>query len=117
MVETIYGLMVSLDDVSLAESFEVLMVDTIDGFDKGVEDELGSAYPQVGENLTDFQEKCKVCGSNVILCPRCSVVFDEKAAERLEVDKNKALKEEKPVVPKFVFDKRGTPRRNEEYRR
>ena len=44
------------------------------------------------------------------------MVFDGEISERLEAD-NKALKEEKPVVPRFVFDKRGTPRQNKEYRR
>lgn len=57
MVETTYGLMESLDVVSLVESFEVLMVETTDGFDMRIGDELESVYPQAGENLTDFQEK------------------------------------------------------------
>lgn len=115
MVETIDGLMESLDVESLDESFEVLMVETTDGFDKRAEDELEVVYPQAGENLTDFQKKCKVNGSKEILCPRCNIVFDEKAAERLEVDKKKAQREEKPIIPIFVFDKHRAPRRNEEY--
>lgn len=117
LVETIDGLMESLDVVSLAESFEVLMVKTTDGFDKRARDGLESAYPQVGENLTNFQEKRKVSGSKAIIYPKCSDVFDEKATERLEDDKNKASEEEKHVVPRFMFDKCGAPRRNEEYRR
>lgn len=44
-------------------------------------------------------------------------MFNEKAAGRLESDKKKASEEEKLVVPRFVFDKRGAPRQNEEYRR
>lgn len=43
-------------------------------------------------------------------------MFDEKTAERLEVD-NKVVKEEKPAVPRFLFDRNGEPRRNEDYRR
>lgn len=50
------------------------------------------------------------------LCPKCSRVFNEKIAEKLEAD-NKALKEEKLVVPRFMFDKHGEPRQNEEYKR
>ena len=65
---------------------------------------MESAYPQPGESLADFQEKCRVNGSKVLLCPKCSAVLDEKVAERLESG-NKALEEEKPVVPIFVFEK------------
>lgn len=43
-------------------------------------------------------------------------MFDEKAVERLDFGKKKASKEEKLVVPRFVFDKHGAPCRNEEYR-
>lgn len=46
MVETTYGLMESLDVESLAESFEVLMVETTNGVDKRTEDELELVYPQ-----------------------------------------------------------------------
>lgn len=56
-------------------------------------------------------------GSKVVLCPRCNVVFDEKAAEKYEADKKKALKEENPNIPRYVFNKNGAPRRNEEYQR
>lgn len=45
MVETTNDLTESLDVVYLVESFDVLMVETTNGFDKGAEDELGSAYP------------------------------------------------------------------------
>lgn len=100
----------------LAESFEVMMVETTDGFDKKAENGLESAYPQPGENLADFQEKCRVSMSKALLCPICSVVFDEKAAKRLD-SRKKALKDEKHVVPRFVFDKRGAPGRNKEYMR
>lgn len=44
-------------------------------------------------------------------------MFDEKVAERLKSDKKKTSEEEKLVVPKFIFDKRGATRRNEEYKR
>lgn len=55
MVETTDGLMESSGIVCLAESFEVLMVETIDGFDKKAENGLETAYPQPGESLSDFQ--------------------------------------------------------------
>ena len=78
---------------------------------------MGAVYPQAGEDLTDFQEKCRVSGSKVVLCPRCNVVFDEKAAREYEDEKKKALEKGKSTVPRFLFDKQGVPRRNEEYRK
>lgn len=45
-----------------------------------------------------------------VLCPKCNVVFNEKVAEKYEVDKKKAPEEEKPNIPRFVFDKIGAPR-------
>lgn len=54
-------------------------------------------------------------GSKEVLCPRCNDVLDEKAAEKFEANKKKALKEEKPNIPRFVFDKCGAPRQNEDY--
>lgn len=116
MVETTEGLVEASDVASLAESFEVLMVETTEGFGSKAKNQPESAYPQPGESLSDFQEKCRVNGSKALLCPKCSAVFDGKIAERLEAD-NKALKEEKPIVPRFMFDKRGAPQRNEEYKR
>lgn len=117
MMETTEGPMEPLVVESLAESFECMMVETTDGFDKRIEDELDAVYPQAGEDLTDFQEKCRVSESKVLLCPRCNIVFDQKAAERSEADKKNAQKEENPVIPRFMFNKCGAPRRNEEYRR
>lgn len=97
MVETTDGLIEVLKETSLDDSFEVMMVETTKGF--GVKDERRpeSAYPRLGESLSKFQEKCKEKGTKAPLCPKCSVVFDEKTAERLEAD-NKDEKEEKPNV-------------------
>lgn len=47
----------SLNESLVAESFECMMVENIDGFDKKTEDELEVVYPQAGKDLTDFQEK------------------------------------------------------------
>lgn len=116
MAETIDGLVGASDVAPLTESSEVLMVETTEGFNSKAENQSESAYPQPGESLSDFQEKCRVNGSKALLCPKCSAVFDEKTTKKLKAD-NKALKEEKLVVLRFVFDKHGEPRRNEEYRR
>lgn len=98
MIETTDGLVESSDVASLAESFEVLMVKTTDGFDNKAENGSESVYPQPEEILSYFQEKCRVNGSKDLLCPKCSAVFDGKTAERLESD-NKAMKEEKTCRP------------------
>lgn len=116
MVETTDGLVEVSKATSLAESFEVMMVKTTEGFISKAERRSESAYPQAGESLSDFQAKCKENGSKALLCPKCSVVFNEKTIEKLEAN-NKALKEEKPVSPQFVFNKHGTPRRNKDYGR
>lgn len=71
MVETTDDLVESSDMASLAESFEVLMVETIEGFDNKAKNGLESAYPQQGKSLPDFQEKCRVNGSKALLCPKC----------------------------------------------
>lgn len=86
VVETTNGPTESL----VAESFECMMVETTGGFDKRTEDELEVVYPQAGQDLTDFQEKCKVSRSKAVLCSRCNAVFDKKASEKFEDDKNKA---------------------------
>lgn len=92
-----------------------MMVETTYGFDKKTEDELEVVYPRAVEDLTNFQEKYRVSGLKAALCPRCNIVFDEKATEKYEAAKKKALKEEKPNIPRFMFDKSGAPHRNEKY--
>ena len=54
MVEAADG----LDEAINADSFECMMVETTDGSDKKDEAKLEAVYPQAGEDLTDFQEKC-----------------------------------------------------------
>lgn len=97
MVETIDGLIEVSKAVLLAESFEVMMVETTEGFGNKAERRSESAYPHPGESLSHFHKKCKENGSKTLLCIKCSAVFDEKTAERLEAD-NKVVKWEKPVV-------------------
>ncbi|KAI5421047.1 hypothetical protein KIW84_044762 [Lathyrus oleraceus] len=96
--ETTDGLIEVSKATSLAESFEVMMVKTTKGFGNKDKRRPKLAYPQPGESLSDFQEKCKGNGSKALLCPKCSAVFDEKTVERLEAV-NKAVKEEKHVIP------------------
>lgn len=98
-----------LDENITAESFDYLMVETTEGCD--TRGKLEAMYPQAGENLKYFQEKCRVSGSEATLCPRCNAVFDKKAAEKYEEGKKKI------VVPRFVFESRGNPRQNEEHQK
>lgn len=41
-------------------------------------------YPKQEEGLVEFLHRCQRKRSEVIFCPRCSSVFDRKAAESLE---------------------------------
>lgn len=50
-----------------------------------VEDQ--AAFPKVGENLVEFLCRCQKSKSEVMLCPRCSGVFDKKSGERVEGSK------------------------------
>ncbi|KAI5431124.1 hypothetical protein KIW84_035331 [Lathyrus oleraceus] len=48
------------------------------------------AYPKEEENLIEFIKRCQKMRTEVMLCPRCSAIFDRKAATNLEaVDKAK----------------------------
>lgn len=41
-------------------------------------------YPKAEEELIDFLNMCNFKDSKVILCPRCSTVFDKEDAKDLE---------------------------------
>ena len=48
------------------------------------------AYPKEEENLIEFTKRCQRMKTEVMLCPRCSAIFDRKATTNLEaVDKAK----------------------------
>ncbi|KAI5401519.1 hypothetical protein KIW84_066117 [Lathyrus oleraceus] len=47
-------------------------------------------YPKEEENLVEFIKRCQKMRTEVMLCPRCSAIFDRKAATNLEaMDKAK----------------------------
>lgn len=50
-------------------------------------EKVKTAYPTTNEELVDFLNRCKLKGSEVMLCPRCNTVFDRKASEGLEKTK------------------------------
>ena len=43
-----------------------------------------TAFPRENENLADFLQRCQKKKSEVMLCPRCSSIFDKKAAEHIQ---------------------------------
>ncbi|KEH38130.1 hypothetical protein MTR_2g461810 [Medicago truncatula] len=49
------------------------------------DEKLNTTYPTTEEELIDFLIRCKLKNSEVMLCPRCSVVFDKEASKGLEV--------------------------------
>lgn len=69
---------------------------------------LKTAYPTVEEELIDFLIRCKLENSEVMLCPRCSVVFDKKRTKGLEGSIPKPKKRGKwsaDHIPTFSFTK------------
>ncbi|XP_045797576.1 uncharacterized protein LOC123891716 [Trifolium pratense] len=81
-----------ISDASYVEPVECLMIDAMDlsGGAQLVsipEDEyyekMKVVYPRAEEELIDFLQRCKLNKSEVMLCPRCSAVFDKKAIEGL----------------------------------
>jgi len=48
------------------------------------EEKMRVAYPRAEEDLINFLNRCKISNTNVMLCPRCSAVFDKEAAKFVE---------------------------------
>ena len=42
------------------------------------------AFPKENENLADFLQRCQNKKSEVMLCPRCSSIFDKKVVEHIQ---------------------------------
>jgi len=57
--------------------------DTVITEDQYVE-KIQVVFPKVEEDLIDFLNRCKIIGSPVMLCPRCSAVSEKKATEDVE---------------------------------
>ncbi|KAI5433967.1 hypothetical protein KIW84_020992 [Lathyrus oleraceus] len=61
-----------------------------EGEDRRRKEHQRLAYPREEENLMEFIKRCQRMKTEVMLCPRCSAVFDRKATTNLEaVDKTK----------------------------
>lgn len=70
-------------------------------------------YVKVEEYLIDFLNRCKMKNSEVILCPRCSAVFDKKVTKDIK-EFNLQQPKKRPWVDrrsKFTFEEpqMGTP--------
>lgn len=73
-------------------------------------------FPQEEETLSDFLQRCQKKKSEVMLCPRCSVVFDKRAAQNLEgvrrvnyQDGHKSIQNHQVDNPERAFDPRRYP--------
>jgi len=47
-------------------------------------DKAKEAYPMAKEELIDFFNRCRLKNSEVMVCPRCSSVFNKEATKSLE---------------------------------
>jgi len=76
------------------------------------DEKLKTAYPTAEEELIGFLNRCKLKNSEVMLCPRCSAVFDKEATKGLEGSIPKPSKRGKWSAdhrPKFSFTKGYVP--------
>ena len=85
-------------------------VDTVITKDQ-YEEKIQVVFPKAEEDLIDFLNICKISGSPVMLCPRCSAVFDKKAAKNVQGFRPKTKRKGKWVDkwPEFSFDKVDIP--------
>ncbi|WJX12400.1 hypothetical protein P8452_02908 [Trifolium repens] len=79
-------------DAAYTEPFECLMIEALNLTEGGqlvfipeeeYENKVEEVYPQAGETLLDFLQRCKENDGEATLCPHCSAVFDKKAAAGL----------------------------------
>lgn len=74
---------------------------------------MKGVYPKAEEGMVDLLNLCKIDKSNVMLCLRCSEIFDKKAAKEVEnprQDHQRGRWGNKK--PQFYFNKGVYPRRN-----
>lgn len=79
-------------ETHLVEPVEIMMVETTEDLNIKVEDmivvnyteKMKMVYPKVEEELIDFLNMCKLEGSEIMLCPRCSVIFKKEVTKDLK---------------------------------
>ena len=52
------------------------------------DDQMRNGYPKVGESMLGYLVHCHKKNSEGIMCPRCSLIYDRKAAETYEKIRN-----------------------------
>jgi len=70
-----------------------------------LDEKAKAAYPTVEEDLIDYLNRCRLKNSEVMLCPRCSSIFDKEATKRLE----RVVLESKKRGKWYVFKKTTFP--------
>ena len=84
------GLEVDFSKIRLKDEININMVEVTNGQAMDIDEQVRQeehnkvAYPREDETMVDFIYRCQKKGSEVMLCPRCSSVFDKKAAQNLE---------------------------------
>lgn len=76
-----------VEEVSFVKPVNVLMVDiveTTEANEPNYQEKLKVVFPKAEEELIDFLNQCKLKDFEVMLCPRCSSVFDKEAPKKLE---------------------------------
>lgn len=96
-IEAKYTESIEIYMVKVTEDLEVNMVDVTDDLEvnmvkftedllievemevcENYEEQMKVFQPREDEELIYFQNRCKLKDSKVMLCPRCSVIFDKK---------------------------------------
>ncbi|KAJ1406744.1 Retrovirus-related Pol polyprotein from transposon 17.6 [Sesbania bispinosa] len=110
-------------NASYVEPLEILMVDfekvglndPTDGIIEQFEKEVTPIYLKAGETLIDFLAEKKEKNQEVMLCPRCSTIFDKSAAKAFEESEKKKFQNRKAqnsVGPHRNFRRSFVPREN-----
>lgn len=108
-----------VEDASYVEPVANNMVKITEDFDMAEfeesENQIEVVFPKDGEGLVEFLYRCKFEDSEVMPCPRCSVVFDKKAVRKVE---SAQIAKEKEIwrrnKSQSHFDKRVVPQRKEQ---
>lgn len=115
IIEAADGLTIKLQDVCITEGagvgvnvIEVSPQNEMEVDPEPREIEEQAAFPEEGETLLDFLCRCHRNISEVMICPKCSGVFDRKAVERIEGSKRFRNKEKwRNTIGRHRADPRG----------
>lgn len=105
-----------IEDANFVEPVEVLMVEIYEDHIPKIEDmnmldypkKVKVVYPNAEEELINFLIQCKIKRFEVMLCLKCSAVFDKEATNDLEGimhrPSKKSSRDER--IPQCAFKKR-----------